>query len=210
MISLSLSTPSPETAPRLTPAQRRLVVAILGLFFGTLLAVTTIYLRYPWGNDLDEIGWLVDNLDIRRLESFANQIYPFGFFVLLYVCRAIFGSILFSAFFIQAVAVTALLFFSFRAALTLSQEFATALIALLCTMLFLSSFATTELMDGIPGALVIAGYAMAIEKRRLERSAFIIGLCIGGAFLFRYHYLPLLPISVVAFPLCFRLSWRRS
>lgn len=158
--------------------------------------MAVLQVRYPTDNDLDEVAWLARNLDFARPESFANLNYPLGFPVLLRVVTPLFGDFLVAVFTVQALAMTAVLASVFFLGKHLVRSFAAAVLAAAAAALFTATFATTEFADGPAAAFALAGFAYAFPRGRSARGALGLRAGIGAAFLFRFHYLAVLPMAL--------------
>ena len=171
---------------------------IIGLFGTIFLSVNTVFLCYPTDNDLDEIGWLVDNLTFSRLESFSNTSYPPGLPVLLYLLTPILGSLLRAALVCEALAGAATMYFAYRLSCVLHADQKGAVLTLILTALVIFPSATSEFADGISVALLTGSLYILLSGRRGAKNNFLAGVCIGIAYLFRYHYLVFLALIPVA------------
>jgi len=83
------------------------------------------------------------------------------------------------------------------------------LLAMFCAAILILPFATTEFADGPASAAALTGLMALIRSEKTERGFFLLGLGIGAAFLFRYHYLSMIPIVLIIFPFWSGFSWRR-
>ncbi len=170
---------------------------LLGVYALGLGWLTLVYLNYPVGNDLDEIGWLAANLSTTRLESFANENYPFGFVLLLRLTTPLFGSLLRAAFAIQILAMVCVLSAGYRIAKAIYEEAVVGFAAAVTIAVFTLPFATSEFADGTATAFLLCGMAALLSNKSTTRGSFLFGLSIGCAFLFRFHYLMLVPIGIL-------------
>jgi hypothetical protein len=187
-----------SVAPGLTRKQAFVLAAALLAYLCALAYVNGVWACYPYDNDLDEVGWLVQHLSWQRPESLANQGYPPGFLLVLRALRPLVGSLLPAALLWQAFVTTCSLFFVFRIALAVSQRAGTAALAMAGAALATLPVATSEFADGTATALFLAGLWACVARGADARGFFWLGTGAGLAYLFRTHYLVLVALVPVA------------
>jgi hypothetical protein len=194
-----------ETEASNVPQSRRRwpLVVLLACYLAVLVPVNLVFCPYPADNDLDDIGWIAAHQSLARLESFANQNYPFGYPLLLRLLTPVCGSLLRAAFVCATVAGVLNVFLVFRLAWALFASFAAAIGAAVAAAILLFPLATSEFADGLTTALLLAGILAAVTASRPGRGFLVFGLCAGAGYLFRFHFVTLLavvPASLCLFP----------
>lgn len=170
---------------------------LAALFLLITLTINIIFVPYPFDNDLDEIGWLADNLTFSRLESFSNVNYPLGLPVLLRFLTPITGNLLKTALAIEAFACSILILVLYKLSLLICGSSRNAFFTAILASLLIMRSATSEFADGISTTCLFASIYTLISKNHWRFAYFIAGCLIGLAFVFRYHYL----IFIIIIPL---------
>ncbi|HZM00521.1 MAG TPA: glycosyltransferase family 39 protein, partial [Planctomycetota bacterium] len=87
-----------------------------------LLAVNLGFAPYPQDNDLDDVGWIAAHQSLGRLESLANQNYPFGHPLVLRLLTPLCGSLLAAALVCSTICATASVYLVYRITRRLAEN----------------------------------------------------------------------------------------
>ena len=166
---------------------------LIGSYFIALFIVNYI-VAYPTDNDLDDVGWIIANLSWDRGESLANNSYPVGLPVLLKLVSPLLGGVLPAALLIASIATSIVVLLIYRLSRFCFEQPGVGLIAIVLAIPILFEAGTSEFADATCTMfLFLGGYLLLVNQANI-RGFFFLGLCIGAAYLFRYHYMSLLPV----------------
>ena len=180
---------------------------LVAVFCGTGL-LTNWLVTYPMDNDLDEVGWIIANQSLDRMESLANNSYPFGYPFLLKFIYPVFGGVLPAALVMGTLATTGLVFMIMIIGYRIYENHVATLGIVIVAGFLLFESAISEFADAICAFSLFTGLYLCIRDGFGIRGYIALGLCIGLAYLFRYHYMSM-GVAIAVASLALGFSFRQ-